>query len=143
MWGACPLSLYNRRPALTRHVSTKSIAARRLSACVCSIDPRTSGTCGANHEGATTAHPVNWKMKAKIFFCASHGLIGATRLCKILGPPLHKILYPPLSVTTLLQPDYFKSRGYGPVRSMLQSVSICLFPVKDKLSQCQTSSWIM
>jgi len=27
--------------------------------------------------------------------------------------------------------------------SMLQSASTCLFSVKDKLSQCQTSSWIM
>ena len=76
--------------------TNKSIAARRLSACVCSIDPRTSGTCGANHEGATTAHPDNWKMKAKNFFRALRGLIGATRLCKIPAPPLHKILYPPL-----------------------------------------------
>jgi len=83
------------RPPLTRHVSTigtKSIAARRLSACVCSIDPRTSGTCGASHEGATTAHPDNWKMKAKKF--------SALRASVIPGPPLHKILYPPLNTAT-------------------------------------------
>jgi len=27
--------------------------------------------------------------------------------------------------------------------SVLQSASTCLFPIKDNLSQCQTSSWIM
>ena len=35
-------------------------------------------------------------MKAKNFFRASRGLIGATRLCTIPGLPLHNILYPPL-----------------------------------------------
>ena len=43
-------------------------------------NPRTSGTCNAKHEGATRAHPEKRKMKAKNFFRASRGLIGATLL---------------------------------------------------------------
>ena len=32
-----------------------------------SCNPFSSGTCSAKHEGATRAHPENWKIKAKTF----------------------------------------------------------------------------
>ena len=68
------------------------------------------------HEGATRAHSDVSKMTAKNFFHTLHG-IGTTRLyAAAFG-----------SVTPLLQPDHFKSQGYGPV--MFVSQSICMYCV--------------
>ena len=89
-----------RAPSPKEPDETVPVNGIASSTSLCSIDPgtrvatRTSGTWSAKHEGATRAHPDNWKMKVKnfsaplnIFFRALRGLIDAPRLCNLLAVP--------------------------------------------------------
>ena len=96
-----------------------------------------SSYISTKHEGATRAHPDNWKIKAKIFFRTSRGLITTTHLStgsdQLLGPGITQVLATPLSFI-LIWSQYrgiqcatntFHQRLYCTRLSMHQSIELC------------------